>query len=289
MSGNIPTSNPVPAGAGSPSLVDRLKGGVDGQGAQMSFMDHLLELRKRLWLSILTIMVCVMLSLWYYEGLFALIRRPVDKLNEYYAASYAQELLTNPHAVKVEIKLISTDPMDTLVLVLWMSVGAGLVFSSPMLIYQLWAFVKPGLRDKEKRALKPILYGGVFFFLIGCAAGYFVLFPFSIRFFSALNADLKVTSQWTMEKYSSLLLNMMAIAGLLCEAPLVVAALAKMGLLQPRHLTRYWRVCVLGAFILGAVFSPGTDVMSMLLFSGLLLSLYFVSIIMAHVFYTKTG
>jgi len=187
----------------------------------------------------------------------------------------------------VKVNLQSTKPMETLMLVMWLSLGAGLVFSSPVLIYHLWAFVAPGLREKEKRAIKPVLYGGIFFFLAGCALAYFVLFPASIRFFSWFNAELKIASQWTMDEYSSLLLNMMAICGIVCEAPLVVAGLAKMGVVQPAHLTQYWRYCVFGAFALGAIFSPGTDIMSMLLFSSLLLSLYLVSIMMAYVFYPK--
>lgn len=267
--------------------MDRLKGGVDGEGAQMTFMEHLLELRQRLWTSILTVMICMALALIFYEQLFAFIRAPMDGLNARYAAGYAQEVLKNPQATKIELRLVSTDPMDTLVMVMWLSIGAGLVLSSPVLIYQLWAFVAPGLREKEKRAIKPILYGGVFFFLMGCAIAYYVLFPVAINFFSTLNIGLVVSSLWTVEKYSSLLLNMMAIAGLICEAPLVVAALAKLGILKPQHLTGYWRVCVLGAFGLGSVFSPGTEIMSMLLFSGLLLCLYLVSILAAQIFYPK--
>ena len=325
----------------TPSLVDRMKGDVDGQGAQMTFMEHLLELRRRLVLCAFTIVLCMALAMAFYEPLFRLMRWPVDNLNHLYAAKYVAEKLKNPDTARVlarkyveevlgkpdpakaeaeqqweeilknpdtrkdlaerhvnevlripeigqvHIELISTDPMDTLLLVMWLAIGAGLVLSSPVLIYQLWSFVAPGLREKERHAIKPVLYGGIFFFLSGCALAYFLLFPVSIRFFSALNIDLKVTSKWTMEKYSSLLLNMLAICGLVCETPLVVAALAKLGLLKPAHLTRYWRLCILGSFILGAAFSPGTDVMSMMLFSGLLLSLYGLSILMAHVFYPK--
>ena len=270
-----------------PSIVDRLKGDVDGQGAQMTFMDHLLELRKRLWTSALVIFICMGLAMVFYVPLVNFIRWPVDNLNRHYAAQYAKEVLTNPQAVPVEITLISTDPMETLLMVMWLSIGAGLVLSSPVLIYQLWAFVAPGLREKEKRAIKPVLYGGIFFFLAGCALAYFVLFPAAIRFFSAFNVDLQVTSWWTMDKYSSFLLNMMAVCGVVCETPLVVAGLAKLGILKPGHLTQYWRGCVFGAFVLGACFSPGADIMSMLLFSGLLVSLYLVSIVMAHVFYPK--
>lgn len=266
-----------------------MRGDVDGQGAQMTFMEHLLELRKRLWVSMLVIFICMGLAMVFYKPLVNFLRWPADSLNQHYAAQHIKDLEKDPNAVQVEIKLISTDPMETLLMVMWLSIGAGLVFSSPVLIYQLWAFVAPGLREKEKRAIKPVLYGGIFFFLAGCALAYFVLFPVSIRFFSLLNAELTVASQWTMDKYSSLLLNMMAICGVVCETPLVVAGLAKLSVLKPGHLTQYWRFCIFGAFVLGAVFSPGTDIMSMLLFSGLLLSLYVVSIIMAHVFYPKGG
>lgn len=312
MSETAFNSKPAPSAEKPPSIVDRMRGDVDGQGAQMTFMDHLLELRQRLWVSSLVIVSCMVLAMLFYKPLVASIRWPVDNLNvryyeqktrnmlenfmppeaaaiaaACYAEQYAKELEENPDAVPVKIKLISTDPMETVLMVMWLSIGAGLVFSSPVLIYQLWAFVAPGLREKEKRAIKPVLYGGIFFFLAGCALAYYVLFPVSIRLFSLVNMELAISSQWTMDKYSSLLLNMMAICGLVCETPLVVAGLAKLGILRPAHLTQYWRFCIFGSVVLGATFSPGTDIMSMLLFSGLLLSLYIVSIIMAHVFYPR--
>lgn len=265
-----------------------MKGDVDGQGAQMTFMEHLLELRTRLVCCALCIVICMAMAAFFYKPLYGLITRPMFRLNDMYEQQYEKEKETNPNAVKPRIlALKSIDPLETIVMVMWLAVGAGLVFSSPVLIYQLWAFVSPGLRDKERRAIKPVLYGGIFFFLSGCALAYFLLFPVSIRFFNALNIELNVESDWTPDKYSSLLFNLMAICGLLCETPLVVAALAKVGLLKPSHLTRYWRLCILGSFIFGAAFSPGTDVMSMMLFSGLLLSLYILSIMMAHIFYPK--
>lgn len=255
--------------------MDRFRGDVDGEGARMSFMEHLLELRKRLWTSIMTIFVCVAVAMVFYEELFAFMRGPLDRLNATRAAGMPK------------VNLNSTDPMDTLVMVMWLSIGAGVVLSSPMLLYQLWGFIAPGLREKERRAIKPVLFGGIFFFLLGAGIAYAVLFPVAIRFFFGLNVGLDVTSIPTVEKYCGLLLNMMAISGLICEAPLVVAAFAKLGVVKPEHLTGHWRICVLVAFILGAVFSPGTEVMSMLLFSALLLCLYAVSIFMAYAFYPK--
>jgi sec-independent protein translocase protein TatC len=255
--------------------MDRLKGNVDGEGGQMTFLDHLLELRWRLIMSLLTVVVCVMMSLVFYKEMFDFMRGPLDGLNASLPAD----------APKVE--LASWDPMDTLVLVMWMSIGAGLIISSPIIIYQVWAFVAPGLRQREKRAIQPVLWGGMLFFLSGCALGYYLLFPVAIKFFGALNVELHVKSQWTVHKYSTLLLNMMLLAGLICETPLVVAAFSKLGILKPEHLTRFWRACLLVAFGLGAVLSPGTDVLSMLLFSGLLVTLYLVSILAAHIFYPR--
>jgi sec-independent protein translocase protein TatC len=187
------------------------------------------------------------------------------------------------------VQLISTNPLGTMMMVMWIGIGAGLVLSSPIVIYEVWAFISPGLKDKERNAIKPILYGGVLFFLGGVALTYFLLFPVTMDFVVWLDVQdaIRIRPSYTVDEYFSLILNMMWITGLICETPLVVGGLAKLGVVKPSHLTQYWRVCVLGSFILGSIFSPGTDVMSMIVFSVLLLSLYLVSIFMAWLFYPK--
>ena len=256
----------------------------------MGFIDHLMELRKRLWISVLAVVVCMGLALFYYEIIFDLLRGPLDDINNGYRkrADYA-EILEKLHlpAGSDILPFTSITMLGTMMMVMWLGIGAGLVLSSPVLVYEVWAFVSPGLHTQEKRAVRPILYGGIIFFLIGCVIAYFILFPVTLQFVVWLDVKLKVRPSYTVDDYMSLLLNMMLISGLICETPLVVAVLAKLKIVKPSYLTRYWRPCVLAAFIFGSLLSPGTDVISMLVFSTLLLSIYIISVLMAYVFYPK--
>ena len=287
-------SPPAPSGGGKPpGLVGRMRGEKeDDGGPRMSFIDHLMELRKRLWVSIITIVVSLCVALVFYDTLFAMLRYPLDNLNDQYrkAPDYLQILQRLKLAPGSDIvQLISTNPLGTMLMVMWIGIGAGLLLSSPIVIYEVWAFISPGLKEKEQNAIKPILYGGILFFLGGVALTYFLLFPVTMDFVVWLDVQeaIRIRPSYTVDEYFSLLLNMMWITGLICETPLVVGGLAKLGVVKPSHLTVYWRACVLASFVLGSIFSPGTDVMSMLVFSLLLLSLYIVSIFMAWLFYPK--
>ena len=255
----------------------------------MGFMDHLLELRSRLWVCIITMFVSMLLSLVFYKQLFDIVRYPLDKTNAFYKLkenSYAYEQLHLTPGTDIAA-ITNADPLGTMLMMVWIGVGVGLLLSSPIVFYQLWGFVAPGLKDNEKRAIQPVLYGGILFFSFGAFIGYYILFQVSIDFFVWLDVDLKVRPLYTIEYYTSLLMNVMWVSGLACELPLVVGALARLRVIKPSHLTQYWRMCILMAFVLGAVLSPGTDVMSMMVFSFLFLGLYVASVVMAFFFYPR--
>jgi len=258
-------------------------------GQPMSFMDHLMELRRRLWVSLVAVIVCIVLSLVFYEQLIDFLRVPLDDLNRRYAAQPDYEEILKrfgmPPGSPEIVPLVSISPLGTMMVVMWLGVGAGLVLSSPILVYEIWSFVAPGLKENERRAIRPILLGGLVFFLLGCALAYYMLFPVTLDFAVWLDLRLRFRIFYTVDSYISMVINMMAIAGLICEIPLVIAGLARLGLVHVSHLTKYWRFCVLAAFILGSIFSPGTDMISMLLFSALLLSIYLVSVLFAFMFY----
>ncbi len=261
----------------------------------MSFIDHLMELRARLWVSIITIFVCLIVALFFYDVIFAVLRGPLDSINGWYRRPENLEeyfgvldRLSLPDDADV-VQLTSVNMLSTMLMIMWLGMGAGLVLAAPILIYEVWAFVAPGLRHKERRAIQPVLFGGIFFFLMGVALTYYILFPVTLNFVVWLDVQplIRVRPSYTVEDYLSLLLNMMWITGLVCEIPLVIAVLAKLGIVKPIYLTKYWRMCVVMSFVFGAIFSPGTDVLSMLVFSALLLSLYLMSVFMAWFFYPK--
>lgn len=263
----------------------------DNEGPRMSFLDHLMELRKRIWISVVAIAACMLLTIFFFVPLVNLMRAPMEKLNrEYMARPDYKEILKDiglPENSPGLIDLTTLTPLESTMTIMWIGIYAGLALSSPIVLYQIWAFVAPGLREHERKAVQPILYGGILFFIAGVLITYYLLFPVTLEFVVWLDVLLKLKIQYNFDSYMSLMMNMMWVSGLACETPVIIGILAKLGIVRPEHLTRYWRWCVLLSFILGAVFSPGADIMSMLVFSLLYLGLYVASVVMAWLFYTK--
>jgi sec-independent protein translocase protein TatC len=163
------------------------------------------------------------------------------------------------------------------------SLWAGLVLSSPVILFELWSFVAPGLTDREKKALRPIFWVGVFFFLFGAFFCYFLVFPFTIEFLVWLDVLLGIKPWYTPDDTIGLLLTFMLLFGAIFELPLVAAVLARLGFLRISLLLRFWRYILVLCFFLGGILSPGGDVVSMLIMSLTLVFLYGLSVLLVWV------
>ena len=233
----------------------------------------------------LTLAICL------FDPIIYVMKGPIRQINaEYAGRKDYQEVLKAVHLppnAPALLDLSTLTPLESTMTIMWLGVYAGLAVSSPIILFQIWAFIAPGLKTKEQRAIQPMLMGGVLFFLAGVMITYYILFPVTLQFVVWLDILLELKIEYNFDSYMSLMMNMMWVSGLACETPMVIAVLAKLGIVRPDHLTKYWRWCVLGAFVLGAVFSPGADMMSMLVFSALYLGLYVASVLMAYLFYSK--
>ena len=185
------------------------------------------------------------------------------------------------------IRPITTDPLGLMFILMKVALYAGLVLGSPIILYEIWAFVSPGLKPNEIRAIRPVLMGGVGFFVVGAAFCYYLVFPYTLQFLVWFDINLGFQPSYVPQEYINLLITFMLIFGALFELPLVAAVLARLGLLKPEWLTHYWRFIILVCFILGAICSPGQDPISMLIMSGCLVFLYALSVAMAWFFYRR--
>jgi sec-independent protein translocase protein TatC len=271
--------------------LSRIRENPDQEGPRMSFLDHLMELRKRLWISVVAITACMLVAICFFVPIIDVMRTPMETINQHYRErpDYPEILqrVGLPPGTPGLIDLTTLTPLESTLTVMWIGIYAGLALSFPIVLYQLWAFIGPGLRTTERRAVQPILYGGIVFFIAGILLTYYLLFPVTLEFVVWLDVLLKLKIAYNFDSYMSLMLNMMWVSGLACETPVIVGVLAKLGIVRPDHLTQYWRWCVLLSFVLGAVFSPGADMMSMFVFSLMYLGLYVASVAMAWLFYTK--
>ncbi|MDX1649407.1 MAG: twin-arginine translocase subunit TatC [Myxococcota bacterium] len=159
---------------------------------------------------------------------------------------------------------------------------AGFVLATPVVFWQIWAFVAPGLYPAEKKATVPFVLVSTLLFAGGALFGYVIVFPLIFEFFAGFSSAF-VESAWTMREVFALTTRLILAFGIGFELPVVVFFLSVAGLVTPGQLLRSARYAVLGAFVLGAVLTP-PDVVSQALLAGPLLLLYLLGVLVAWIF-----
>src|SRR6058998_2370460 len=226
---------------------------------EMPFLDHLEELRWRILWSLIAILVCTIVGWWLLGkvDIIDVLKRPV--------APYL------PGG-----RLIFTSPAEPFMLTLKVAFALGCLLASPVVIYQIWAFLAPALYEREKRLIVPALAVGVVLFLAGAAACYKWLLPAALRvLLNFQRTDL--TPMITIDRYFGMAVPFVVGCGLIAELPLVVTILASLGIVTPQFLGRQRRYAIVIAAFLAAILTP-PDAVSMMLMLGPLLLLYELSI-----------
>jgi Tat protein translocase TatC len=228
---------------------------------EMPFLDHLEELRLRILKSAGALIVGILAGLWVVDRfhLLVLLKRPIEP---YLPAGG---------------KLIVTGPTEPVMILLKLSFTVGLVLSSPVIIYQLWAFLSPALYARERKALIPGLLIGLLLFLVGAALGYLYIVPQALRVLFSFQSE-ALAPFITYDKYFSFLLQVVLAMGISFELPLVIILLSIFGILTPAALNRFRRFAIVLACIAGAILSPGADVISMVMMTVPLIFLYEVGV-----------
>jgi Tat protein translocase TatC len=170
-----------------------------------------------------------------------------------------------------------TGPTEPVMIVLKLGFTVGLILASPVLIYQLWAFLSPALYAKEKKALVPGLMIGLLLFLVGAALGYIYIVPQALRVLFSFQSE-ALAPFITYDKYFSFLLQVVLALGISFELPLVIILLSIFGVLTPQALHKFRRFAIVLACIAGAVLSPGADIISMVMMTVPLIFLYEVGV-----------
>ena len=237
---------------------------------EMPFLDHLEELRMRILKSAGALVLGIVAGLFLVERfqLIVLLKRPIEP---YLPAGG---------------KLIVTGPTEPVMIVLKLGFTVGLILSSPVLIYQLWAFLSPALYAKEKKALVPGLLIGLLLFLVGAALGYVYIVPQALRVLFSFQSE-ALAPFITYDKYFSFLLQVVLALGISFELPLVIILLSIFGVLTPQALNRFRRFAIVLACIAGAVLSPGADVISMVMMTVPLIFLYEIGVAGSAIVYRR--
>ncbi|MAT38401.1 MAG: twin-arginine translocase subunit TatC [Ectothiorhodospiraceae bacterium] len=225
--------------------------------AELTFLDHLEELRWRIIYSFIGIVVGAIV-VWTFKDFV------VDGF------------LIKP-AVENDLKLINLRPFGQVILYMQVAFFGGIIISMPNIILQVWKFVSPGLYPHERKYIGAIVVFTSLCFLTGVAFAYYAIMPAALSFFVSFGSA-QIENHISIEEYFNFILNLMLGAGLVFELPMVSFFLSKLGILKPEFMRKYWRHAVTLIFILAAFLTPGTDPVSMVILAVPLMGLYEISV-----------
>jgi sec-independent protein translocase protein TatC len=234
------------------------------QNAEMPFLDHLEELRVRLF--------------WVFGALFI----GLIVAFSLHAKFNLVELLIVPAKPYMESgRLQVLNPADNFTVVLTVCLWAALILASPVILFQLWGFVSPAMYKNEKRVAVYVLSGGLVLFAMGAALAFFYILPASLKFFEIIGGS-AFEQNYTAREYFSLLVTMVLTMGIAFELPIVILGLTALGLVTPMFLRQYRRhalvMCVVGA----AFMTPGDALTATVFMIIPLYLLYELGIILSH-------
>jgi sec-independent protein translocase protein TatC len=239
---------------------------------RMTIWEHLEELRKRIIKAALGVLAGTVVAWVFRVQILAWLIIP-----------YQRTWLTR---FNKPLQLQTLAPADAFLGYLELSLMAGVIGSVPVIFYQLWAFISPGLYKKEKRLIVPFVFFSSVLFLSGVAFAYYVAFPFTFNYFLSLLGDVRpgveLTQIVTLEFFLDFTSRFLLAFGAVFELPLFIAFLVLANIVTPKQLLKFGRWATVLAFALGAVVTPGPEVTSQIAVSGALIGLYFLSIPIAY-------
>jgi len=254
----------------------RRTGATPSDDATMTLVEHLRELRGRLFKSVLAIVAAAVFAAFFYPDLFRLLTEPFNDEVQRLAAER-----------DLDARLTINDVAGPFVLQLKVSLVAGLVLSSPVWLYQLWAFIVPGLHRNERKWTAVFAAVASPLFLVGVLVGYYVL-PKGIGILLDFTPQ-DVSNLVEVDRYLSFILRMLLVFGVAFEIPLFVILLNLAGTVSGRTLGKHRPWIIIGTFIFAAVATPSTDPVSMLFLAVPMTALFVVSEVIARVIDRRRG
>jgi sec-independent protein translocase protein TatC len=249
---------------------------------RMSIIQHLHELRKRLVVCLWASGICMVVAFFFAENIFDFLVEPMNLALEEQAARLETADGTSPALATMAI----TDPMEGIITYLKVALLAGLLVASPVLFYQGWSFVAPGLYKKERRTILPLVAASTTLFLGGASFGYFVIFKYGFSFFLSVIDPAETSAVLSINSYLVTATKLLMAFGFSFQLPVVIFFLSRLGLIDHTDMIKGFRYAVVGIFCIAAAITP-PDPLTQSLMAGPLILLYILSIAIAWGFTTK--
>jgi sec-independent protein translocase protein TatC len=258
---------------------------IDAEGKEMSFLDHLEELRWHIIRAVGSIFVFAIIAFVFIEDIFRIVimgpkspdfwtYRMMCRLSE--VSGYADLCVT-----KLNFELQALGVSDQFTMALTSSLIIGLCFAFPYAFWELWRFIKPGLRSSEKQAARGAVFYVSALFLLGLLFGYFIVSPLAINFLANYQITPEIKNQFDITSYIGILVTLSLGCALMFQMPIVAFVLAKVGVLTPAFMREYRKHAWIVILVVAGIITPSPDIYSQVLVALPLAGLYEVSILVA--------
>ena len=250
-----------------PEVVGNGEEELEEELPRMTLLDHLDELRRRILYSIIAIFVAFIGSWYFSPTIFRWLEKPFLA------------------AVPEGEQLAFTDLPGPFMLYIKVALLTAIFVSSPILLLQLWLFLRPGLYKRERRLFAPFIFFTTLFFVAGGYFGYLVAFPMVVKFLLGVGEGFKQVV--TISAYFSMMSKILLGLGLVFEMPMLIFFLARLGIVSAGQLLRWFRWAVLLIFVIAAIITPTPDVATQTVFAVPMILLYLLGVLVAAIFGTK--
>lgn len=239
--------------------------------AEMSFWDHLEELRGTLLRALAAVALLSVVAFCFKDLLFGVVLAPTGGSFPLYRLMHTD----------FSMDLVNYDLSAQFFVHLKMALAAGFLAAFPVIIFEIWRFVAPGLYAQEKKALRKAFILASLFFYLGALTGYFLVLPFVLNFFSSYSVSGAVVNTISLRSYVSTFSSTVLLFGVVFEFPAVIAALSSLGMVDRKSLRKGRKYAVVASLVLGAIVTPA-DPLSMFVAAAPLYLLYEGSVLMCR-------
>ena len=239
--------------------------------ARMSLIEHLAELRDRLIKVVVAVVIGMLIAFVLYNQIFEFLLGPYEDIAN-----------DRPEATLGEGRLLLSDPLQGFAIRMKLALYGGIAIAMPVILWQIWRFVTPGLYDHEKKYAVPFMVSALCLFVLGAGLAYYTL-PRALDFLIDIGGEGNFVTAFQPDKYFTLILYMMLAFGIGFEFPILLIFLQMAGVITPRQLSGARRYAIVGICVLVAVITPSGDPISMLMLSVPMIIFYEVSILIGRV------
>ncbi|MCE2504589.1 MAG: twin-arginine translocase subunit TatC [Chlorobi bacterium] len=258
-------NNPPGVEGGEP--VATIAGGSSEQeeevGDEMGFFDHLEELRWRIIKALIALVVSGVACAVFYPQLWQFLLRPATQSTP--PIEFQNLVMFGQITLTIQVCLL-----------------AGLIIAIPFILWQFWAFIKPGLYKREQKYVGLIAVATIFCFLAGVSFSYFIMIPTALEFAQSFQVADQIRNDFTIEAYFSFILGFILAAGAIFEMPVLSWSLSRLGILTPLFMKKYRRHAIIVLLIVAAIVTPTPDPVNQLMMAGPLYILYEISIVVSR-------